>query len=172
MGESGNGGSYVVEREVENIAALIDAAGGTAMVFGISSGAILALDAANRLPGITRLAVYEPPLVVEPTGNVLPEDFHDITLLGDTNCGRPLATGRWSSVTVPTLVVDGGKSPEWMHEGTRALAEVLGGAEHKTLDGQTHMVKPRVLGEALTAFFGSEAPALSGRAGAVEAATV
>lgn len=60
---------------MEDIAAVIDAAGGSAAVYGISSGAVLALDAAARLPQVTRLAVYEPPLVVEPSGTVLPGDF-------------------------------------------------------------------------------------------------
>src|SRR5579871_6431512 len=60
-GESGDTAPYAVEREVEDIEALIDAAGGTAGVYGISSGAFLALEAARRLPGrVTRLALYEP----------------------------------------------------------------------------------------------------------------
>jgi len=61
-GESGDTAPYAVEREVEDIAALIDAAGGSAGVYGISSGAFLALEAASRLPDrVTRLAIYEPP---------------------------------------------------------------------------------------------------------------
>src|SRR5512141_1156187 len=40
-GESGNGQAFAVEREVEDIDALIDAAGGTACVYAISSGACL-----------------------------------------------------------------------------------------------------------------------------------
>lgn len=74
-GDSGDGDSYAVEREVEDIAALIEQAGGEALVCGTSSGAVLALDAASRLSQITQLALYEPPLVVDPSGNVLPEDF-------------------------------------------------------------------------------------------------
>src|SRR5438046_1107773 len=48
-GDSGDTLPYTVEREVEDIAALIAAAGGTAFVFGMSSGAVLALDAAGKL---------------------------------------------------------------------------------------------------------------------------
>ena len=52
---------YAVEREIEDLAALIDVAGGSAMVYGISSGAALAvLATASGLP-VTRLALYEPP---------------------------------------------------------------------------------------------------------------
>lgn len=61
-GESGDTVPYAVEREVEDIAALINAAGGSAGVYGISSGAFLALEAASRLPGkVTKLALYEAP---------------------------------------------------------------------------------------------------------------
>jgi pimeloyl-ACP methyl ester carboxylesterase len=74
-GDSGPGTPWALEREVEDLAGLIEAAGGEAAVFGISSGAALALEAADRLPGVTALAVYEPPFVVDPSGNVVPDDF-------------------------------------------------------------------------------------------------
>ena len=47
-GDSGDTAPYAVEREVEDIDALIKEAGGSAFVYGISSGAGLALEAANR----------------------------------------------------------------------------------------------------------------------------
>jgi pimeloyl-ACP methyl ester carboxylesterase len=49
-GDSGNTLPYAVQREVEDIEALINAAGGSANVYGVSSGAVLALKAANSLP--------------------------------------------------------------------------------------------------------------------------
>ena len=53
---------YAVEREIEDIEALIDAAGGSAFVFGISSGAALAMEAAIKLGGkVKKLAMYEAP---------------------------------------------------------------------------------------------------------------
>ncbi|MFW6694173.1 alpha/beta fold hydrolase [Streptomyces sp. MAR4 CNX-425] len=51
----------VAEREVEDLAAVIDAVGGSAAVYGMSSGAALALRAAAAGLPVTRLAVYEPP---------------------------------------------------------------------------------------------------------------
>jgi pimeloyl-ACP methyl ester carboxylesterase len=61
-GESTNSKPFAVEREVEDIDALIKAAGGTAYVYGISSGACLTLEAAIRLGNkISKLAIYEPP---------------------------------------------------------------------------------------------------------------
>lgn len=60
-GESGDAGRYAVEREVEDLDALIRVAGGTASVVGYSSGAVLALRAAAHGLPITRLALYEAP---------------------------------------------------------------------------------------------------------------
>ncbi len=61
-GESSNSKPYSVDREVEDINALIDEAGGSAFIFGISSGACLALEAALQLGKKTvKLAMYEPP---------------------------------------------------------------------------------------------------------------
>ena len=61
-GESGDIQPYAVQREVEDIEALIDEAGGSAFVYGISSGAALAMEAAIKLPNkIGKLAMYEAP---------------------------------------------------------------------------------------------------------------
>jgi pimeloyl-ACP methyl ester carboxylesterase len=61
-GDSGDTPPYAVDREVEDIAALVDAAGGTASLYGFSSGALLVLHAAARGVAIPRLAVLEPPI--------------------------------------------------------------------------------------------------------------
>jgi pimeloyl-ACP methyl ester carboxylesterase len=63
-GESGDTVPYAMQREIEDLDALIAQAGGTACVFGYSSGAILALRAAAHGLAISRLALYDPP----PTG--------------------------------------------------------------------------------------------------------
>lgn len=62
-GESADTQPYGVEREIEDIEALIDKAGGWAYVYGISSGAMLALRAAGTLGAakVVKLALYEPP---------------------------------------------------------------------------------------------------------------
>jgi pimeloyl-ACP methyl ester carboxylesterase len=60
-GDSGDGPAYAVAREVEDLEAVIQAAGGSAAVFGYSSGALLALEAAARGLPITRLALYDAP---------------------------------------------------------------------------------------------------------------
>src|SRR6266540_4138774 len=61
-GESTNSQPFAVEREVEDIDALIHEAGGSAFVYGISSGGCLALEAAAKLGNkIEKLAIYEAP---------------------------------------------------------------------------------------------------------------
>src|SRR5260370_25987530 len=61
-GASGDTLPYAVDREIEDLAALIAEAGGSAAVFGYSSGAILALKAAARGLGITKLVLYDAPV--------------------------------------------------------------------------------------------------------------
>jgi pimeloyl-ACP methyl ester carboxylesterase len=61
-GESSDTQPFAVAREVEDIEALIDAAGGAAYLYGMSSGGALALEAALALPGkVQKLAIYEVP---------------------------------------------------------------------------------------------------------------
>ncbi|MGV9939006.1 alpha/beta fold hydrolase [Streptomyces sp. NPDC003401] len=60
-GESGDTAPYAVEREVEDLAALIEAAGGEAALYGVSSGGALALEAAAAGLPVSRVAVYEVP---------------------------------------------------------------------------------------------------------------
>ncbi len=67
-GDSGDTPPYAVAREVEDMNALIDAVGGFAYVFGHSSGAVLALEAAAAGVPITRLAVNEPPYLTDVSG--------------------------------------------------------------------------------------------------------
>ncbi|MFJ3998286.1 alpha/beta fold hydrolase [Streptomyces parvus] len=63
-GASGDAETYAVAREVEDIAALVDEVGGSAALFGSSSGAVLALRAAAAGVKVDRLALYEPPFVI------------------------------------------------------------------------------------------------------------
>jgi pimeloyl-ACP methyl ester carboxylesterase len=74
-GDSGDTPPYAVEREVEDLAALIAEAGGSAFLVGFSSGAVLALDAAASGLKIRRLAVYEPPFVVDDSRSPVPDDY-------------------------------------------------------------------------------------------------
>ena len=74
-GESGDIPPYAIEREVEDIGALVQEAGGSALLFGGSSGAVLALEAATRVLGIKKLALWEPPFVVDDSREPVAEGF-------------------------------------------------------------------------------------------------
>ena len=64
---------FTPEREIEDLESIVKEAGGTAYVFGASSGAMLALEAANAGVGATKLAMYEPPLIVDDAHAPAPE---------------------------------------------------------------------------------------------------
>lgn len=75
-GQSSDTASYSVNREVEDIEALIQAAGGKACLFGSSSGAVLALEAASRLgEQVTRLYLYEPPFIINNSRKPVPAEY-------------------------------------------------------------------------------------------------
>jgi pimeloyl-ACP methyl ester carboxylesterase len=75
-GKSTDTQPYAVEREIEDIEALIDADGHSALLFGSSSGAALALEAANKLNGkVKKLFLYEPPFIVDDSRPPIPDDF-------------------------------------------------------------------------------------------------
>jgi pimeloyl-ACP methyl ester carboxylesterase len=204
-GDSTDTAPYSVEREIEDLEALITETGGSAHVFGISSGAALAMEAANRGLAIDKLALYEAPFIVDDSRAPVPDDYlerlqsmvasdrrsdairlfmrqgvgvpaafvammrimpawsklkavaptviYDAALVDDYQKGRPLPTDRWTSVTMPTLVAVGGKSPDWMRNAMSELPHVLPNAEHRTLEGQTHIVKPEALAPVLIEFF-------------------
>jgi pimeloyl-ACP methyl ester carboxylesterase len=64
-GDSGDAAPYAVEREVEDLDAVIEAGGGSAFVYGTSSGGALALEAAASGLAITKLALWEPPFSLD-----------------------------------------------------------------------------------------------------------
>jgi pimeloyl-ACP methyl ester carboxylesterase len=74
-GESWESKPYAVEREIEDLQALLAAAGGAAYLVGISSGAALALRATAAGLNVPRLALFEPPYVADSDeGAAVPAD--------------------------------------------------------------------------------------------------
>lgn len=73
-GESGDTAPYAVEREIEDLQALIAETGAFAL-YGISSGAALALETAVRTPAIEKLALYEAPFVVDDSREPIVLDY-------------------------------------------------------------------------------------------------
>jgi pimeloyl-ACP methyl ester carboxylesterase len=204
-GDSGDTPPYEVAREIEDLGAVIGATGGEAFVFGHSSGAALALEGAiNGLP-ITRLALYEPPFIVDDSRPPIPRDYvdrlrelvaadrrgdaveyfmtsavavppemvaemrgmpmwprmealaHTIAYDGEVMDGHmwgaPLPASWVAAVTIPTLVMDGGASPDWARSSVQQLASILPNAQHRTLEGQDHGAAPAAVAPELDAFF-------------------
>jgi len=206
-GASGDTPPYAPDRETDDIEALTAVAsetGGPVFLHGTSSGAALALEAAKRIPAIAKLAVYEPPFIVDGSRSPIPDGYlaelrrlvaggrrgdavkmfmrfvgtpaiftavmpltpvwpklkavaptlpYDIEIMQDHQRGAPLEDAEWALVKVPVLVAAGGKSPAWMANATRALADALPDARYRTLPGQNHMVKPQAIAPVLTEFF-------------------
>jgi pimeloyl-ACP methyl ester carboxylesterase len=197
---------YAIQREIEDLAAVIEEAGGSAYVLGMSSGAVLALDAAAAGLPITKLAVFEPPFIVDDTHAPRPDDYlaeakrlvaegrngdaivhaltktvflpiemvegmraqpffgameavgptvpYDGEILEGLMSGKPLPADRWAASTVPTLIVYGGASEQWIHNGAAALREVLPSAEEiQSLEGQNHEVAANVLAPVVEKYF-------------------
>jgi pimeloyl-ACP methyl ester carboxylesterase len=201
LGSSGDTAPYAVEREVEDLEALIGEAGGSAFVFGHSSGAVLALEAAAHGLAITRLALYEPPFIVDDSRPRPPQDFaaqlaeliasgrrgdavalfltkgvdlpadavaqmrnapmwpafeamahtlvYNTTIMGNFS----VPAERVGSVTIPTLVLDGGESPAWARRAVQVVVDALPNAQRRTLKGQTHGAAPQILAPVLEEFF-------------------
>lgn len=74
-GDSGDTPTYAVEREIEDLEALVNEAGGSAYAFGMSSGAVLVLDAAAHGVALRMLALYEPPFDVDDSRPPVPGDY-------------------------------------------------------------------------------------------------
>ncbi len=199
-GDSGDAPPYAVEREIEDLEALINEAGGSAFVYGTSSGGALALEAAASGLAIMKLALWEVPFVLDESrrppadtartytelvsasrrGDAveffmskvvgLPPEFvahartqpfwqaqealahtlaYDATIMGDYSLPTELVV----SVTVPTLVIDGGSSLPWMSETAQALADAIPDAQRRTLEGQTHNVAAEAITTVLVEFF-------------------
>ncbi|MFF4321279.1 alpha/beta fold hydrolase [Streptomyces sp. NPDC001568] len=74
-GDSGDSDVYDVQREIDDLDALIERVGGPVRLFGMSSGAVLALEAVAKGSAVSALALYEPPFIVDRTRPPLPADY-------------------------------------------------------------------------------------------------
>jgi pimeloyl-ACP methyl ester carboxylesterase len=125
-GESGDTPPYAVEREVEDLDALIRAVGGSAALFGMSSGAALALDAVAAGLPVTRLAVYEAPFVVDGSRPPLPADYvaHLRELVAEGRRGDAVEYFLTAGAGVPAEIVGQMRhAPMW--PGFEAVAHTL-----------------------------------------------
>ncbi|MFI1701852.1 alpha/beta fold hydrolase [Streptomyces bobili] len=139
-GDSGDSPEYDVQREVEDLDALIEHAGGEAMVFGMSSGAVLALEAAARGSAVTRLAVYEPPFITDDSRPPLPADYvaHLTELAEQGAYGDAVAYFLTAAVGLPAEAVAGMRqAPFWADmEATARTLPYDGQIMGETMSGQ------------------------------------
>lgn len=203
-GESGFTAPYTIEREIEDLDAIITKAGGSAFIYGTSGLGMLSLEAAARglSTSIKKLAVWEPPYILSGARPPLPQDYreqlekmqaedrrgdmielwmtqavgmpaefvaqmrqapfwsaqepfahtlvYDSILVGDFS----LPKERLASVTVETLVMDGGTTP-WITQAANAVADVLPHARRYTITGQPHNVADEAMAPVLIEFFQS-----------------
>ena len=123
-GDSGDTLPYAIDREVEDIEAVIGAAGGSAFLWGSSSGAVLALIAAESVP-VTKLALWEPPFVPEGVPRP-PEDqvSQYETMIAEGRRGDAVEYFMTKVIGMPPEVVAGARTQPWW-AATEALAHTL-----------------------------------------------
>jgi pimeloyl-ACP methyl ester carboxylesterase len=134
-GDSSDTRPYTVAREVEDLQAVIARAGGEACVYAISSGAALALATAAAGPGITKLALYEPPFMAEAeNGSRIKEYTERLTELLDAGRNGDAVALFMTTIGVPAPVVAGIRAqPAWAAFET--IAPTLGYDDQLLGDG-------------------------------------
>jgi pimeloyl-ACP methyl ester carboxylesterase len=145
-GDSGDSTAvYSTQLEVDDLEVVITAAQGNAFVYGHSSGAVLALEAARMLPTrITRLALYEPPFIIDGSRPGVPEDYtqHLNSLIAAGMRSEAVEYFMARAVGIPADVIAGMReSPMW--PGMEKLAHTI--AYDGTIMGDTMNGNPASL---------------------------
>ncbi|MFI6489704.1 alpha/beta fold hydrolase [Streptomyces sp. NPDC050564] len=124
-GDSGDTAPFAVAREVEDIAALIEASGGSAVLYGISSGGALALRAAASGLPVSKVAVYETPFAVSEGGGKERREYTQrlTELLGEDRRGDAVELFMALVGTPPEMIAGARRSPAWPH--MEAIAPTL-----------------------------------------------
>jgi pimeloyl-ACP methyl ester carboxylesterase len=125
-GQSGDTQPYCPAREVEDIAALVEAAGGSAFLVGLSSGAALSLEAAASGLPVTKVVAYEPPYVDDSGqrgGGVYEGQLK--RLLADGDRGGAVKYFMKDMVGVPAAVVVMMRLMPWIWRKLEAVAHTL-----------------------------------------------
>jgi pimeloyl-ACP methyl ester carboxylesterase len=145
-GDSTDTAPYAVARELEDLAAVVAATGGATHVYGHSSGAILALEAALSGIALGKLALYEPPLVLgasrEPMPRELPEQLVGLTESGKRSEAVTLFLTR--GVGLPAAVVEQRKlQPVWA--SLEALSHTMSYDARLTADPESIVARAAAL---------------------------
>ena len=125
-GESGNTEPFTKVREIEDIQALIEEAGGEAMLVGFSSGGAVTLETTAVTPGVTKAFVYEVPFIVDESRQPL-EDYegHTTRLVAEGKLDELIEYFITVVAGVPAEFVGGIKQDQAMWERMRAIAPTI-----------------------------------------------
>ncbi|MGH7322628.1 MAG: alpha/beta fold hydrolase, partial [Candidatus Rokuibacteriota bacterium] len=124
-GGSGDTPPYAIEREVEDIDAMMEAAGGSAHLWGSSSGAALALIAAEQSAPVDKLALWEPPFIPEGVPKPPADQVQQYeTMVAEGRRGDAVEFFMSKVVGLPDEMVAGARSQPWWG-ATEALAHTL-----------------------------------------------
>jgi pimeloyl-ACP methyl ester carboxylesterase len=124
-GDSGDTPPYAIEREVEDIEAVIQAAGGSANLWGSSSGAVLAMIAtASGIP-VSKLALWEPPFILDENARPPADQVEQYeTMIAEGRRGDAAEYFMTKVVRMPPeFVADARTQPWWA--GQEAIAHTL-----------------------------------------------
>ena len=126
-GASSDKEPFAKEREMEDLQALVEDAGGQAVVFGLSSGAVVSLDAAAVTAGIAKVGVYEPALIVDDSRQPVPADYteHLTTLAAQGKRDEAVEYFLTQAVGIPTEYVGGMKQDQATWSGMTGVAHTL-----------------------------------------------
>jgi pimeloyl-ACP methyl ester carboxylesterase len=125
-GGSGNTKSFTKLREIEDIQALIEEAGGEAMLVGFSSGGAVTLETAAVTPGVTKAFVYEVPFIVDDTRQPLDDyEGHTSKLVAEGKLDELIEYFVTVVAGVPEEFVGGIKQDQAMWDRMRAIAPTI-----------------------------------------------
>jgi pimeloyl-ACP methyl ester carboxylesterase len=171
-GDSDDTLPYAVEREIEDLDVLLDAAGGSATVVGLSSGAALAADAAAAGLPIEALVMWEPPFSVDLDGVQATREYaEEVTaLLAEDRRGDALARFM-RLVGLPEEMIAGMRqSPYW--QLGESLAPTLAYDAAVMGDGTIPAGRYGRIAARTLVLAGSESPAFMREAAARAAAAI
>jgi pimeloyl-ACP methyl ester carboxylesterase len=124
-GDSGDTLPYAIEREVEDIEAVIEAAGGSANLWGSSSGAVLAMIATASGAPVTKLAMWEPPFILDENARPPADQVEQYErMIAEGRRGDAVEYFMSKVVGLPPEMVAGARSQPWWG-ATEALAHTL-----------------------------------------------
>ncbi len=126
-GASSDTHPFARQREIEDLQALVEDAGGTAMVFGFSSGAVLSLDAAALTPGMTKVGVYEPSLIVDNSRQPVPADYteHLTALAAQGKRDEAVEYFLTYAMGIPAEYINGMKQNQAIWSGTTGVGHTI-----------------------------------------------